>query len=64
VLDAFEASGWPATIKKPVADSHLSSGDAQRLHETIKSLNNGLKFMRFHADGTGERVVWKKVGTP
>lgn len=29
-----------------------------RLHDTIKSLNKGLKRLRFGADGTGEAVRW------
>ena len=52
VLDAFQEEGWPDRIYDPVHD------DKTRIHYTIASLNEGLRKLRFHADGTGERIRW------
>jgi hypothetical protein len=67
VLDAFEAQGWPFKIKDPlapppdphVAMKHQRMSNSMRLHETIKTLNDGLRLIRFHADGTGEGISWE-----
>jgi hypothetical protein len=56
VLDAFEAGGWPNAILSPLAYK-----DIQLRHETIRSLNEGLKLIRFHGDGMNERIKWTWV---
>jgi hypothetical protein len=53
VLDAFEEEGWARAIYDP-----LHGDDPQRRHETISSLNDGLNLIRFHGDGTNERIKW------
>jgi hypothetical protein len=50
VLDAFEEEKWPERIDDPT--------DAGKLHETLRSLNQGLQGMRFRADGTGQGICW------
>ncbi|MBL8793365.1 MAG: hypothetical protein JNM56_05655, partial [Planctomycetia bacterium] len=72
VLDAFEAQGWPFKIKDPLApppDPHVApkyqrTSNSLRLHETIKTLNDGLRHIRFHADGTGEGISWQQDTSP
>jgi hypothetical protein len=54
VLDAFHEEGWPERIDDPLDPSRGS----QRLHDTIRSLNEGLQGLRFHADGTGEAITY------
>ncbi len=54
ILDAFQEQRWRARIENPLPDGF----DSQRLREAIASLNTGLKLMRFHADGSGQGVVW------
>jgi hypothetical protein len=56
VLDAFEEKGWPDAIDDP-----SSQDNWQRRHETIRSLNQGLKVIRFHGDGTNRRIKWTRV---
>lgn len=57
VLDAFEKQGWPDSIDNPL----LSPGDNLALHQTIKSLNKGLKGIRFRANGLGTGIIWDPV---
>ncbi len=60
VLDAFQELGWPERIDDPL----LGGADGQRLHETIRSLNSGLRFVRFRADGTGQGILWEPAAQP
>ena len=55
VLDSFESAGWPSRIDNP-----LGLGQEQ-LHQTLRSLNRGLKAIRFHAQEGAEAVVWQRV---
>jgi hypothetical protein len=55
VLDSFEEQSWPERIDDPLPDGP----DGQRLNETIRSLNTGLRYIRFRADGTGRGIVWE-----
>ena len=55
VLDSFESAGWPSRIDNP-----LGLGQEQ-LHQTLRSLNRGLKAIRFHAQDGAEAVVWQRV---
>jgi hypothetical protein len=67
VLDAFEAQGWPKRIDDPIAlpinparaEEPQRMVNAQRLNDTVKTLNKDLNGMRFHADGTGTRITWQ-----
>lgn len=59
VLDAFEEEGWPNRIDDPLSPSK----DQQRLHETIRRLNDNLAVIRFRADGTGTGIVWEELAT-
>ena len=59
VLDEFERWKWRSYIDYPLADPKAPSKDPQRFHETIKSLNRGLSYIEFHADGTGKRITWR-----
>lgn len=60
ILDALQELGWPERIDDPLPNGP----DGQRLHETIRSLNTGLKFIRFRADGTGEGLIWELAAQP
>ena len=51
VLDAFQEEGWPSRIDDPLDPSK----DQQRLHETIKRLNDNLETIRFRAIWNGAR---------
>jgi hypothetical protein len=53
ILDAFQSARWPNRIAAP------SGLNDQTLREAIKVLNNGLKDIRFRADGTSEGVIWE-----
>jgi hypothetical protein len=62
VLAAFEAAGWPEAVRDPL-DPDPETDPKERLRETVKSLNERLRrsTIRFHTDGTGTGVVWKRV---
>lgn len=60
VLDAFEARKWPARIDDPIKPNFKDQGDPQRLHETLRTLNERLKKIHFETDGTGRGVRWKR----
>ena len=61
VLDAFQEEDWPeAGVFDPLPpnpDKHPK----QRLRDTIKCLNRHQEcaFIRFHGDGSGERIRWE-----
>ncbi len=61
VLLAFEAQGWPERIENPLEEEQ-GVDRKERLRETVKSLNDGLrgKGIRFRADGMGG-VRWMGV---
>ena len=59
VLNVFEEEGWPERIDDPLAPP-----DQQRLHETIKRLNNNLQEIKFRADGNGQGYVWEYLDRP
>lgn len=56
ILDAFQEEDWPTRIDDPLAPP-----DQQRMHETIRRLNDKLSSIRFRADGTGEGIIWEPV---
>ena len=57
VLDEFQEEEWRDRIDYPLD----LGGDPQRLHETLKRLNQGLTMIRFRADGKGKGIVWERV---
>ena len=57
VLDVFQEENWPDRIDDPLDPSK----DQQRLHETIKRLNDNLEMIRFRADGTGQGILWELI---
>jgi hypothetical protein len=61
VLDAFEARGWPYEIEDPLADVKAPSKNVTRLHETIDTLNQRLKYIKFHSNGSGDGFRWVQV---
>ena len=52
ILNAFQTQGWPTNIKNP-----LTRG-VEQLHETLRSLNDKLSGLKFHAAGGGQEVFW------
>jgi hypothetical protein len=54
IIEAFERAGWPPAVDDPF-------GDARKLNQTLADLNKALtgSTIRFHGDGTGERVIWE-----
>ena len=62
VLNAFQEEGWPKTLLNPfLDDKHLTPS---KVHELVDSLNCGLTMIKFHADGTGRGISWKRIPTP
>jgi hypothetical protein len=59
ILEAFERAGWPRHLDDPL-DREPGLDPKERLRETVKSLNRGLRpgSLRFHTDGTGCGVRW------
>lgn len=53
ILDAFQQANWSPRIESPL------SCDAQDLRDAVRSLNEGLKILRFEMDGTGKGLRWK-----
>lgn len=58
VLDAFEAAEWPNAIPNPLRD-----GDPKSLHEAARSLNSGLKRLRFRVQEGGRAIRWELVNS-
>jgi hypothetical protein len=57
IIDAFQELDWPERIDDPLPNGQNS----QRLNETIHSLNERLRFIRFRADGTGCGILWEPL---
>lgn len=62
VLEAFQEEGWPASIDDPLSPV-ANYEPKRRLRDTIKclNLNQTTRLIRFHGDGTGQRVLWELV---
>jgi hypothetical protein len=54
ILNRFEKEGWPTTIANPLK----TSSDPERLKFAVKSLNKGLKQIRFRSTGNGRGITW------
>ncbi len=59
LLDVFEREKWPRKIEDPLPSAEGQQNDAQRLSDTVKSLNKNLLMIKFHMDGTGRGVCWE-----
>ena len=53
ILDAFQAANWTTTIPNPLAKK-----DQQRLHQALRSLNGGLRRLRFQSQQGGQVINW------
>ncbi|MEM7785375.1 MAG: hypothetical protein AAF939_03815 [Planctomycetota bacterium] len=65
VVNAFHEQGWPEMIHDPIPPI----GDVKpknRLHDTIKCLNRNRvsKSIKFHGNGDGTGVLWKREPAP
>jgi hypothetical protein len=62
ILDAFEEEGWPARIDDPLPPQP-GIEPKRRLHDAVKNLNRNQQVacLRFHGDGTGQRVRWAVI---
>jgi len=58
ILEALDEAGWPTRISS-VRDPDGEILIDRRLGETLRSLNNRLKYISFRADGTGNSVIWE-----
>ena len=58
ILAAFEEQGWPNRIDDPLSPKFLLDS-VERLHNTIRSLNDRLEGIRFHCDGSGTGIRWE-----
>lgn len=54
ILDAFQDASWPRTIQNPIP-----GGEQQRLHQALRSLNHGLKGIRFGSAHGGRSIRWE-----
>ena len=53
ILDQFQLQLWPSRIDNPL------ESDQEKLHQTLRSLNQGLEKIRFRAQEGGEAVIWE-----
>lgn len=53
ILDAFQAKDWPESIVSP-----LTCGQ-QEAHDSVRSLNKGLRKIRFHVSDSGKSIYWE-----
>ncbi|MEM1070096.1 MAG: hypothetical protein AAGG48_17825 [Planctomycetota bacterium] len=63
ILSAFQEEGWPRRIDDPLPPQP-DQDSKRRLSDTIKGLNRKQQnqLIRFHGDGTGEGIVWERIG--
>jgi hypothetical protein len=53
ILDAFQAADWSESIDNPTA--------ANKLSERLRTLNTGLKRIKFHAQAGGTEISWARA---
>jgi hypothetical protein len=65
ILAAFQEDGWPAAIDDPLPPQP-EQDTKRRLRNTIQNLNANqrIRLIRFHGDGSGERVLWELLANP
>jgi hypothetical protein len=54
ILDVFEEENWPPRIDNPLPPN-------MNLSESLRSLNKNLLHISFHADGSGEGILWRRA---
>lgn len=57
ILDAFQEAGWVPRIENPLKGDEQR--DQQQLHQVLRSLNDGLKKIKFHALEGGQAIRWE-----
>jgi hypothetical protein len=55
VFECFEIDGWPARLDSPFPDDEAGK---QKLRETVRSLNQRLRRIKFASDGNGQGITW------
>ena len=55
IVDAFQEAGWPPSIRNPLRRQ------PEDLRQTLYSLNQGLKVIRFGSQQGGNSVTWKPL---
>lgn len=58
ILTAFAEADWPSRIPNPTPLDPWTD-PKKRLRDTLRSLNAGLRVLRFRGDGTGEGILWE-----
>jgi hypothetical protein len=58
ILDAFQEEGWPYKVDDPLP----GGPNGVRLARAIRSLNDNLRQIKFHGDGSGEGISWDVDG--
>jgi hypothetical protein len=58
ILLSFEEVGWERRADSLFAESDMKDG---KHHDALRSLNTGLRFIRFGSDGTGEGFIWEPI---
>lgn len=53
ILEAFQSRCWSEQIPNPLGK------DKQKLHQALRSLNKGLKRIRFHSLAGATKISWK-----
>lgn len=53
ILDGFQAAGWPDSIDRPTGVKDLS--------DTLRTLNSGLKRIKFHAQAGSTAISWARA---
>jgi hypothetical protein len=69
VLDEFESRRrkWPKQIDfAPITAAHGNEGHRawKWITDTVRNLNRGLKFIRFHQDSKGQIIRWEALESP
>lgn len=54
ILDVFQAAGWPRTIRNPIPGA-----EQQQLHQALRSLNDGLRRIRFRSIQGAGSIYWE-----
>jgi hypothetical protein len=65
ILSTFDDVGWPLQIDDPLS-GRCNVEPKKRLRDTVHHLNRRQRnnLIRFHTDGTGQRVWWEIVKSP
>jgi hypothetical protein len=58
ILTSFEEDGWERRTDSLFTETEIRHG---KHHDALRSLNSGLRFIRFRSDGTGEGFIWEPI---